>query len=83
MHQTHYDSKVNEITAHRIAGSFHWELNFPRYRIGDKEFTPKAQRMFVDTGTSMIVMGRKDGAQFKDAICQYIQSDTDMSCRKF
>tara|TARA_B110000285_G_C15092362_1_gene599849 strand:- start:901 stop:1113 length:213 start_codon:yes stop_codon:yes gene_type:complete len=52
--QTFYDEDVNQIISHKIAGSFHWELNLLSCKIGDVNIKLTVNRVLTDTGSSML-----------------------------
>lgn len=54
--QLFYKEDLNQITAHRVSGSFHWELDIMNLFIGDTAFRPTQRSVMMDTGTSMIMI---------------------------
>ena len=65
--------------AHRIEGSFHWEVQLVQYCLDydDKDnaycFRPYVHNALTDTGTSMILMYKDDYDQVANSICDYIE----------
>lgn len=59
-----YDPQINNITSHRISGSFHWEL--PIMNIGVRSrntsyhWRPLVNNALLDTGSSVIMMPQSD-----------------------
>lgn len=70
-----YDPSINKIVAHRISGSFHWELQMDLFNIGqnpDYSYRPKVRRAMTDTGTGYILIPFKDYIWIKKSLCDYI-----------
>ena len=91
----YFDSSINEITAHRISGSFHWEihivgfdiagstqsgLNPPLKKRSDYFFKPVVHQALTDTGTSVIMLPKSDYKLFRDQFCNYLKDNTQMTC---
>jgi len=69
MYQHFYDESIQQITAHQVKGSFHWELNMVNFRVGNGtegknskefEFRPSVNRAFTDTGTTFVLVPKTD-----------------------
>lgn len=54
--QLFYKEDLNTIVAHRVSGSFHWELDIMNLFIGESNFRPTQRSVLMDTGTSMIMI---------------------------
>lgn len=76
---TFYNGALNEIVAHRIEGSFHWEVQLTQFCLDfdDKDqancFRPFIHNALTDTGTSMIILYKKDYEDIADAICKFVE----------
>ena len=58
--------------AHRISGSFHWEVPLRKIIIGEKDFRPSSLQAFLDTGASGFFIYYRDAAKLIKMICSYI-----------
>ena len=45
-----------EFTAHRVAGSFHWQVKLNQFGFMGVRITPKHRVALLDTGTTSTVM---------------------------
>jgi hypothetical protein len=79
-YQMFYDGSINNITAHQIKGSFHWELNLVNFKIGNDtsrskeyEFRPSTNRAFTDTGTTFVLVPYADFYRFVNTMCKYLE----------
>lgn len=80
-YQKFYVSEINNITAHRIGGSFHWELPLMKFGMVKAwdinttiTFRPKVNNVLLDTGSSIILMYYEDHAKFLTLLCDYIDA---------
>ena len=58
-----------ELIAHRISGSFHWQLKLNSMGFGGQTFSPSHRTAFMDTGTTLTLMPKKDWIALYDIIC--------------
>ena len=68
----HFNSSKNEIIAHRISGSFHWEVHLIKFQVGKNKIDiyPSVHSALTDTGTNSIIMPPKDYKAFIDSFCE-------------
>lgn len=73
--QFFYNEAANQIIAHQVSGSFHWEVPLKRVMIGDNfsSFRPQVLSALTDTGTTIFVMYYKDLEYFQQQICNYVE----------
>jgi len=75
-----YNYDKNEITAHRISGSFHWEFKLMGTRFNGGEFTPDTINAFFDSGTSGVYIPSHDAPGYMAMICDNFPESSGMSC---
>jgi len=46
----------SHLIAHRISGSFHWQLKLNYLRFGNSHFGPSDSTVFLDTGSTLNMM---------------------------
>ena len=64
-----YQSQTSLI-AHRISGSFHWQLKLNKFSYGeDASFAPSYRTAFMDTGSTRILMPKQDWLDFFAMVC--------------
>ena len=64
-----YASGTNLI-AHRISGSFHWQLKMSKIGYASDTFVPSARVALMDTGTTRVLMPKEDWIQLYGMICE-------------
>ena len=57
------------LIAHRISGSFHWQLKLNYLRFGNSNFGPSYSTVFLDTGTTLIIMNLRDWDNLYTMVC--------------
>ena len=62
-------SASDQIVTHRISGSFHWQLKLNSIGFGEQKFAPTDRTVFMDTGTTMVLMPYDDWISLYDMIC--------------
>ena len=70
-HQKYFNSSENQLVAHRISGSFHWEVHLIKFQVGKNKTNiyPSVHSAMTDSGTNMIIMPEKDMKAFVDSFC--------------
>ena len=59
----------NHLVAHRISGSFHWQLKLNSIGFQGSKFAPTERTAFMDTGTTLILMPYEDWISLYEMIC--------------
>ena len=77
-----YFPQLNTINAHRIVGSFHWEIALNQIQIGTKSYKPGSNRAFLDTGTNSIIVPQDDYRIFVETLCAVLKS-TENKCQDY
>jgi hypothetical protein len=81
--QYFYKENLNTIVAHRVSGSFHWELDVNTVKIGEYSMRPTVRSVLTDTGTSMVMIYRNDLKVIHEMLCKFIdESGRGAKCSK-
>ena len=80
--QYFYKENLNTILAHRVSGSFHWELDVNRVQLGEYYIKPSVRSVLTDTGTSMIMIYSKDLKSIHEMLCKHIEDNMGKSGAK-
>lgn len=75
-----YNPNRSHFTAHRIAGSFHWQVKANRFRFMGSPVSPSARVALVDTGTTNTVMPKQDWRSLFDLVCRRLTSIYSLTC---
>lgn len=65
-----FDGANKQLIAHRISGSFHWEIPLVRYSMGKfLNEKPSFMHTMTDTGSTLSLLGEDDFDKFYAAFC--------------
>ena len=57
------------LIAHRISGSFHWQLKLNYLRFGNSHFGPSYSTVFLDSGSTRNLMNTEDWENLYAMVC--------------
>ena len=66
--------KSQSLVAHRISGSFHWEIDLKRIKIGQFSIRPSLPFALTDTGTNMVLIYKNDLIKILTSICVLLET---------
>ena len=64
------EMSLDGAVAHRIAGSFHWQLTLNGMKIGDKVIEKETRLVLTDTGGTLVHMPTNDFKKTIDVLCK-------------
>lgn len=64
-----YNSGLNNLTSHRIAGSFHWELPVVEMSVNGSKFKTSTADSLFDTGCTMLLLYKTDYVNLINKVC--------------
>ena len=67
----------NSIVTHRISGSFHWQLKLNSIGYSEEKFAPTDRKVFMDTGTTLVLMPYDDWISLYEMICNNLPSGSE------
>ena len=60
---------LDDAVAHRVAGSFHWQLVFYGFKIGEQALDLKTKYILTDTGATMTHFPKDDYIKIMHNLC--------------
>ena len=62
-------SASNSLIAHKISGSFHWQLKLNHFGFAGETIAPSYRTAFMDTGSTLVLMPKRDWIALYNLIC--------------